>query len=132
MDFEYLSNEQDNDLMDSLVGIYASLDKPSSDELRGLTIELGEILCRYDYHTSNSNDSRLATSSSTRVIEVVEYLVNSVSRRASYKLQSLRASLRAWLANPKNSYFTPEGSTLLGITISEELGSVHDKYRNFR
>jgi len=131
MDFEYLSNEQDNALADSLIGIYASLDKFSSDELRRLTLEFGETLCRYDYLLHDFNTSRLATSSSTRVIEVLEYLVKSVSGKASYKLQSLRASLRTWLENPKSSYFTPEGSTLLGITISQELSSVHNKYPDF-
>jgi hypothetical protein len=129
MNFEYLSNEQDNALMDSLIRIYASLDKLPSDELRQLTIQFGETLCRYGYLIRNSNDSRLATSESTRVIEVLEYLVKSVSSRSSYKLQSLRASLRTWLENAKCSYFTPEGDTLLGITVSEELTSVQNKYR---
>ena len=128
MDFGYLSNEQDNALMDSLIRIYASLDKLPSDELRQLTIQFGERLCRYDYLIGNSNTSRLATSESTRVIEVLEYLVKSVSGRSSYKLQSLRASLRTWLENPKSNYFTPEGETLLGITVSEELSSVQNKY----
>jgi hypothetical protein len=128
MDLEYLSNEQDNPVMDSLIRIYESLDELPSDELRQLTIQFGETLCRYDYLIHNSNTSRLATSESTRVIEVLEYLVKSVSSRSSYKLQSLRASLRTWLENPKSSYFTPEGDTLLGITVSEELSSVQNKY----
>ena len=38
---------QDNILMDSVIGIYRSLDELPSDELRQLTVEFGETLCRY-------------------------------------------------------------------------------------
>lgn len=79
-----------------------------------------------------TNISRLASSSSSKVVEVLEYLVKSVYARASYKLQSLRASLRTWLENPKSSAFVPDGDTLLGITVSEELSSVEDKYSLFQ
>lgn len=44
----HLSNEENDALMDSLIRLYTSLDKVPSDELRQITIQFGETLCRYE------------------------------------------------------------------------------------
>ena len=71
---------------------------------------------------------RLANSSSTRVEGVLLYLINTVSTKSSYKLKTLRASLKTWLANPKGHYFTPDGETVLAITMLEQLIYAQQRY----
>lgn len=44
-----------------------------------------------------------------------------------YKLQSLRAELRKWIASAETVPFYPDGASLLGITVMEEINSVKQK-----
>ena len=75
---------------------------------------------------------RLADSASTRVDGVLLHLINTVSTKSSYKLKTLRSSLRTWLAAPKEQYFTTDGETLLAIIMLELLIDAKKKYSVLR
>jgi hypothetical protein len=71
---------------------------------------------------------RFVTSESSRVVEVLKHLVNKTVATALYKLQSLRAQLRMWLASSAgNIPFYPDGESLLGITVLAELNPIKEK-----
>ena len=72
--------------------------------------------------------SRLANSSSTRVEGVLSYLINTVSTKSSYKLKTLHTSLQTWLSTPKGHYFTPDGETVLAITVLKQLIDAKQRY----
>jgi hypothetical protein len=72
--------------------------------------------------------SRLANSLSTRVEGVLLHLIGTVSSQFPSKLKTLHASLQAWLVAPKGHYFTPDGETVLAITVLEQFVDVKKKY----
>lgn len=104
-------------MVDGFISLFTSLNQYASDDLREITLRCGEILLR-----------RFATSESSRVAEVLKHLINKTVATSLYKLQSLRAQLRTWLASAETEPFYPDGESLLGITVLAELNVIKDKF----
>src|SRR5579859_2839569 len=105
-------------MIEQLLWLYKSF---SSAKIREITIEVGETLIRYLSSRTPSNPRRIGESSSPLAVEFLLSLVSTASSVSSYKLQSLRPSLRSWLDDPKAPPFTPGGECLFGITVLEEV-----------
>lgn len=115
------TNHQENTIVDGIFDIYKSLDRIECDELQDISIQLGKTLLRCGHHISGLICSQLAQRQSSRIANVLLYLVNAVTTRSSYKVQSLRPALRAWLAERSGPYFVPNGETLLAINVLQEI-----------
>ena len=121
------SDYQDNTIVDGIFDIYNSLDRIECDELQDISIQLGRTLLRCCHHFSDLICSQLAHCQSSRIANVLLYLVNTVTTRVSYKVQSLRPALRAWLADRSGPYFVPNGETRLAINVLQEINVVKGK-----
>jgi len=71
--------------------------------------------------------SRIAASTSSRFVEVSNYLAEKVFEAATDKLHTLQMDLKTWMKQPKAVYFIPEPEVVLAIAILQQLGNVTER-----